>query len=161
MINRNFVFILIFVIFFSLKNYVQAAPFDELPLLKKLNDYKIGERRVLKALKYESRGKYKKAQKLYSEALKFLLLANKQTPASPAIYFYLGFTSKKLKKLIDAELYYLVGIELDPNNTKINNHLGQLFLETDRFAEAKKILTVLKNCKCEDFEELQTLIEKN
>ena len=62
---------------------------------------------------------------------------------------------------MDAEIYYSLGIEIDPNNSKINNHLGQLYIETNRFDKAKEILQVIKKCNCDDFIELQALISNN
>ena len=101
MIKKNFLLIIIFCVFFVFPNYAKTPLRDELPNLKRLKDYAIGERRVFKALKYEARGKFKKANRLYSEALDYFLLANEQTPVSLSIYFYLGFTSEKLKGIID------------------------------------------------------------
>ena len=145
--------------FFVLPNYAKTALRDELPNLKRLNDYSIGERRVFKALKYEARGKFKKANRLYSEALDYFLLANEQTPVSLSIYFYLGFTSEKLKKISDAEIYYLLGLEIDPNNTKINNYLGQFYFKNNKVKEANEILKVLEACLCEDYNELKNVIK--
>ena len=70
MIKKYFLLTIIFFIFFippNLAAETKRTPLrDELPNLKRLSDYTIGERRVVKALKYEDRGKYKKANKLYS-----------------------------------------------------------------------------------------------
>tara|TARA_B100000767_G_C19548361_1_gene443855 strand:- start:136 stop:627 length:492 start_codon:yes stop_codon:yes gene_type:complete len=160
MIKKNLFFTSLILIFFIPSNYGNTALRDELPNLKRLSDFSIGERRVIKAIKLESKGKFKKADKLYSEALNYFLLANEKIPASPDIYFYLGFTSKKLKKISDAEIYYLLGIEVDPNNIRINNNLGKLYIETSRFDEAKERLKALENCSCEEFEELKTAIKQ-
>jgi len=161
MIKKKFFLVSIFLFFFSLTNYGKTALRDELPNLLKSTNYEIGERRVKKAIKYDARGKYKKANKLYSEALKYFLLANEDSPANSSIYFYLGFISKNLEKLLDAEIYYSLGTEVDPNNTKINNFLGQLYLETNRLNKAKEKLNIIKNCNCDDFAELQNLILNN
>ena len=161
MVKKNLLLTSLFLIFFVVPNYGKAALRDELPNLLKLDDYSIGAKRVEKAIKYETKGKYKKANKLYSQALKYFLLANKNSPTNSSIYFYLGFISKKLEKIIDAEIYYSLGIEIDPNNSKINNHVGQLYIETNRFDKAKEILQVIKKCNCDDFIELQALISNN
>ena len=92
------------------------------------------------------------------EGLEYFLLANKQDPANPNIYFYLGFTSEKLKKILDAEIYYLLGLEVSPNNTKISNHLGKLYFKNNKINKANEILKILKNCKCEDYDNLANLI---
>jgi tetratricopeptide (TPR) repeat protein len=160
MIKKNLLLISIFLIFLIIPNFGNAGFRDELPNLKTLSDYAIGERRVIKAYRYEARGKFKKANKLYSQALDYFLLANEKTPASSAIYFYLGFTSEKLKKISDAEIYYFLGLEIDPGNSKINNYLGQLYIKNNRISEAKERLEILKNCNCEEFEELKTAIKQ-
>ncbi|MBD1157288.1 hypothetical protein IDH10_03900 [Pelagibacterales bacterium SAG-MED20] len=164
MIKKYFLLTIIFFIFFippNLAAETKRTPLrDELPNLKRLSDYTIGERRVVKALKYEDRGKYKKANKLYSEALEFFLLANEQIPANANVYFYLGFTSKKLKKVLDAEIYYSLGLEVDPNHIKINNYFGKLHLENNNIIEAKQRLKKLENCNCEDYDELDKKIKE-
>ena len=147
------------VIFFLLLGYGKTALRDELPSLKLLSDYAKGEKTVKKAIKYESKRKYKKANKLYSRALEHFLTANKNIPASPDIYFYLGFISKKLKKMLDAEIYYLLGVEVDPNNIRINSNLSKLYIEMNRLDEAKNRLKVLKNCQCKEYEELKNLVK--
>jgi tetratricopeptide (TPR) repeat protein len=159
--KKKFLLASLFLIFFVTPNYGKTALRDQLPNLLKLDDYTIGAKRVEKAIKYENRGKYKKANKLYSQALKYFLLANENSPTNSSIYFYLGFISKKLEKIIDAEIYYSLGIEVDPNNSKINNYLGQLYLETNRLDKAKETLKIIKNCNCEDFYELEALISNN
>jgi tetratricopeptide (TPR) repeat protein len=160
MMKKNLLLAFILLISFTILGYGNAALRDELPILKRLSDYTIGEKRVIKAMKYESKGKFKKANKLYSQALDYFLLANKKTPASSAIYFYLGFTSEKLKKISDAEIYYFLGLEVDPDNSKINNRLGKFYIKNNRIDEAKERLEILKNCNCEEFEELKTAIKK-
>ena len=46
---------------------------DELPILEKFTDLTIGIKRINKGLKYEKKGKIKKANKMYTEAIDFLL----------------------------------------------------------------------------------------
>ena len=43
----------------------------------------------------------------------------------------------------------------------INEYLGELYVQTDRIKLAKERLDVLKNCECEEYEELKELIENN
>tara|TARA_B100000767_G_C19405586_1_gene385805 strand:- start:75 stop:554 length:480 start_codon:yes stop_codon:yes gene_type:complete len=158
MLKKKLLFLSLLFIFFVSSTFAKTPLGDELPDLKKLSNYIIGEKRVLKAIKYESKKKYKKSNKLYLEGLEYFLLANKQDPANPNIYFYLGFTSEKLKKILDAEIYYLLGLEVSPNNTKISNHLGKLYFKNNKINKANEILKILKNCKCEDYDNLANLI---
>ena len=159
MIKKYLLIASIFIIFFSIQSFAVVTPLrDELPDLKRLSDYSIGVRRIVKALKYESKNKYKKADKLYSEALKFFLLANKKTPANPDVYFYLGFTSEKIKKTLDAEIYYLLGLEISPNDKKINNFLGKLYFKNNKINKAKERLKVLETCECKEYNDLASII---
>ena len=126
---------------------------------KTMSDYDWGERKILKAKKYEKKGKNKKAKKSYEEAIKSLLKANQADSANPDIYNYLGFANRKIGNFKDAEMYYLVGLELDPKHNGINEYLGELYLQTDRKEKALERLKVLETCNCEEYQELKDLIE--
>ena len=52
-------------------------------------------------------------------------------------------------------------MELDAGHLGINEYLGELYVQTNRMDLAKKRLAVLKGCKCEEYEELKELIDKN
>ena len=39
---------------------------------------------------------------------------------------YLGFTTRKLGNFEDAEIYYNMGLKLNPNHVGINEYLGEL-----------------------------------
>ena len=58
-----------------------------------------------------------------------------------------------------AEIYYLEGLNIDPNHNGINEYLGELYVQTNRMDLAKERLAVLKNCNCEEFQELKEIIE--
>ena len=60
-----------------------------------------------------------------------------------------------------AEEFYLKGLELDAGHLGINEYLGELYVQTNRIELAKERLQVLKDCKCEEYDELKELIEKN
>jgi tetratricopeptide (TPR) repeat protein len=126
---------------------------------KKFTAYASGKKNILKAIKLEKKGKIKKANKLYKKALFYLIKANKEKQLDPDILNYLGFVNGKLGKLEDAEIYYLLGLNQNPKHNGINEHLGELYLKTDRIDKAKEQLKVLKNCNCEEFEELKAAIK--
>ena len=132
---------------------------DELPELKKLSDLTIGVRRIEKGLKYESKGKIKKANKMYSESIEFLLKANKKRKISSDLFFYLGFAYSKLKKFTDAEIYYVLGLTLEPNHSIINKNLGLLYLDQKKIDKAEKVLFDLKNCNCKEYLDLKNKIK--
>ena len=48
-----------------------------------------------------------------------------------------------------------------PDHPGINEYLGELYIQTNRIDLAKERLEVLKNCKCEEYDELKELIENN
>ncbi len=89
---------------------------------KIITSYDSGEKRILKAKKLEKKGKTEKAKKLYKEALKFLLKANEENAIDPNTLNYLGYTNRKLGNYEDAEIYYLLGLDLEPNHKGINEY---------------------------------------
>tara|TARA_B100002019_G_scaffold276019_1_gene274451 strand:- start:174 stop:671 length:498 start_codon:yes stop_codon:yes gene_type:complete len=126
--------------------------------VKKLSSYDSAVNRIKKAKKYEKKGKDKKAQKLYNEALKYLYKANKEKPFDPDTLNYLGFANRKIDNIKDAEIYYLMGLEIDPKHNGINEYLGELYVYTNRHNLAVERLDVLKGCNCEEYEQLKAVI---
>ena len=125
------------------------------------NLYKEAKKFILKAKKLEKKDKVEKALKLYSKAYDKLLKAYDKDKKNPDILNYLGFTLRKAGNLEEAEKFYLAGLEIKPDHRGINEYLGELYIKTNRIDLAKKRLEVLKDCKCEEFEELKELIENN
>ena len=115
--------------------------------------------RIKKAKKLEEKGKLEKAKKEYKKALKFLYKANKENPLDPDILNYLGFANRKTDNIKDAEIYYLMGLELDPGHNGINEYLGELYVLTNRVNLAKERLEVLKSCNCKEYGELELIIK--
>ena len=114
---------------------------------------------ISSAKKYESKGKDKKAKKRYEKALKFLVKSNKEKPNQADTLNYLGFATRKLGNYEKGEEYYLLGLKIDPNHKGINEYLGELYVATNRMGLAKERLNVLKNCSCEEYNELKEIIE--
>mgnify|MGYP005696212959 FL=1 len=111
------------------------------------------------AKKYESKGKLEKAKKRYAKAQKLLLKSNSEKPNKADTLNYLGFTTRKLGDYENGEKYYLQGLEIEPNHIGINEYLGELYVATGRMDLAKERLNVLKNCNCNEYEELKEVIE--
>ena len=111
------------------------------------------------AKKFEAKGKIEKAKKRYSKALKYLLKSNKEKPLQADTLNYLGFTSRKLGDYENGEKYYLQGLKINPNHKGINEYLGELYFATNRIDLVKERLNILKNCNCEEYEELKKIIE--
>ena len=111
------------------------------------------------AKKYEKKGKAEKAKKRYEKAQKFLLKSNKEKPNQADTLNYLGFTTRKLGDYENGEKYYLMGLEINPNHTGINEYLGELYVTTNRIELARERLKVLENCNCEEYDQLKDIID--
>ena len=123
--------------------------------------YKAAKKLVLKAKKLEKKDKTEKALKLYSKAYDKLIKAYDSDKKNPDILNYLGYTLRKTGDFEKAEIYYLKGLELEAEHLGINEYLGELYVQTGRIELANERLQVLKGCKCEEYDELKELIEKN
>jgi len=126
-----------------------------------LDQYRAAKNLVNRGKKLESKGKNEKALKLYNSAYKKLLEAHKTESRNPDILNYLGFTLRKAGKYEQAEKYYLQGLEIKPDHNGINEYLGELYVNTQRMDLAKERLAVLKDCNCEEYEELEEVINNN
>ena len=111
------------------------------------------------AKKYEKKGKTEKALNRYSKAQKLLIESNKKNPLQADTLNYLGFTTRKLGDYKKGEAFYLQGLKIDPNHNGINEYLGELYVVTGRIGLAKERLEVLKNCSCDEYNELKEIID--
>ena len=123
--------------------------------------YKSGKKLVIKAKKLEKKNKIEKAEKLYLKDLDKLKKAYDKDKKNADILNYLGFALRKTGDFEKAEKFYLKGLELDAGHLGLNEYLGELYVQTNRIDLAKERLQVLNGCKCEVYEELKELIEKN
>ncbi len=123
--------------------------------------YKSGKKLIIKAKKLEKKEKIEKAQTLYLKALSKLEKAYDKDKKNADILNYLGFALRKTGDFEKAEKFYLEGLKIDAAHLGINEYLGELYVQTNRIELAKERLLVLKGCKCEEYDELKELIEKN
>ena len=123
--------------------------------------YKSGKKLIIKAKKLEKKEKIEKAQTLYLKALSKLEKAYDKDKKNADILNYLGFALRKTGDFDKAEKFYLEGLKIDAAHLGINEYLGELYVQTNRIELAKERLQVLNGCKCEEYEELKELIEKN
>ena len=123
--------------------------------------YNGAKKLILRAKKLEKKDKVEKALKLYSKAHDKLMKAYSKDKKDADILNYLGFTLRKAGNYDEAEKFYLAGLKIKPNHKGINEYLGELYVKTNRVELAKERLEVLKDCKCEEYEELKELIETN
>ena len=119
----------------------------------------LGKNGYLKQKNLKKKNKEDKANKAYKKAIKSLLEANSQNPGDPDTLNLLGFSHRKVGDYSNAEIYYAMGLEIDPKHVGINEYMGELFVATNRMDEAKKRLAVLKNCNCKEYNELKQVIE--
>ena len=104
-------------------------------------------------------GIHKDSEKRYKKAQKLLLQSNKKFPNKADTLNYLGFTTRKLGDYEKGEAFYLQGLQIDPNHKGINEYLGELYVVTGRIDLAKDRLKVLKNCSCDEYNELKEIID--
>tara|TARA_B100001750_G_scaffold202212_1_gene177380 strand:+ start:86 stop:562 length:477 start_codon:yes stop_codon:yes gene_type:complete len=123
--------------------------------------YKSGKKLIIKAKKLEKKEKIEKAKTLYLKALAKLEKAYAEDKKNADVLNYLGFALRKTGNFEKAEKFYLEGLELDAGHLGINEYLGELYVQTNRIELAKERLQVLNGCKCEEYDELKELIEKN
>ena len=125
----------------------------------KSNYYDDAKKLVKRAGKLEKKEKIDKAKKLYSQAFKKLEKAYSSEKKNPDILNYMGYTSRKIGNFEQAEKFYLTGLSIKPDHNGINEYLGELYVQTNRLDKAKERLDVLKNCNCEEYNELKEIIE--
>ena len=158
--NFYYILLLFFLISILLKAYAYEGKQENLgregPLPS--GPYKLGYKELERALKTEKKGKFKKAKIKFEKALDFFLEANAEDPANPDILNYLGLCSAKLGFNDNAEIYYLLGLELDEQHNSIKYNLGIFYKNQNRISDTKEILNSLKNCGCEEYEALKIQI---
>ena len=167
MIKKNLIFIFIFLLFYNVSysadsnsNDVEFLAQETTGDTKKVSEYNMAVKFIKKAKKYQKKGKTKKATIQFEKALKYLYIANEEMPNAD-IFRYIGYATLNLGDYKNAEIYYKLGLSLNPNHFSINEQLGELYVETNRIDKAKKILASLKDCNCKEFEELNKVINSS
>jgi len=158
MFKKILISLLLIVFCFSPNDSI-AGLRDELPPLERLSDLTIGIKRIEKGLKYEKKMKFDKAQKMYGEAISFLLKETKKQKINANTYFYLGFAYDKLNDTNNSIIYYNLGLVVEPNNVNINKFLGNLYIKNNQPLKAKLLLENIKNCNCNQYIELKDNID--
>ena len=161
--NLLFVIFIIFTITVSINSYASYEGHGE-NLGREgpppAGPYRLGYKELERAIKTEKKGKIKKAKIKYEKALEYFLKANAENPANPDIFNYLGICNAKLGLNENAEIYYLLGLELDNQHKSIKFNLGAFYLSQKRIKDSKEILNSLKDCGCEEYETLKMLVNK-
>ena len=154
--KKNFLLVVIFSLSIIGSSYGAASSGDS-----GSSNYDKGVSLVKKGKKLEKKRKIEKAKQRFNKALEYLIIANDKNPDQPDILNYLGFAFRKTGDFLMAEVYYSQGLEIDPNHIGINEYLGELYIETNRIDLAKQRLEILKDCGCEEYDELKELIKNN
>ena len=93
-----------------------------------------------------------------------IMLLNKVVAAKPKdadAWNYIGFSNRKLKRFDKALNAYQKALSIDPDHRGANEYLGELYLQTDDLANARKRLEKLNNiCTfgCEEYDDLKAAI---
>jgi tetratricopeptide (TPR) repeat protein len=153
------IFIAISFILLSLNAYGAGSSSSDSSNTVKKTNYEKAVSYIDKAKKFEKDGKLDKAEKQYKKAQKLLIKSNNKIPNNADTLNYLGFTTRKLGDYNLGEEYYLQGLAIEPKHNGINEYLGELYVVTNRMDLAKERLNVLKDCNCEEFQELKEIIE--
>ena len=151
--------ILIILISLFLSTSLMAAGSDSSSDSSKDTLYDDAVKLVKRAGKLEKKQKSDKAKKLYTQAFSKLEKAYKSDKKNPDILNYMGFTTRKVGNFDQAEKFYLEGLKIKPNHNGINEYLGELYVQTNQLDKANERLTVLKNCNCDEYNELQLIIK--
>ena len=151
--------LIIIISFLFINSFAFAAGGDSGGSSSKVSMYDEAVKLIKRAGKLEKKDKKDKAVKLYKEAFNKLETANKKDKNNPDILNYMGFTSRKSGNFNEAEKFYLKGLSLDPKHNGINEYLGELYVQTNRIDKAEERLAVLKNCNCEEYQELELIIK--
>ena len=133
---------------------------DSSYLKVKNSNYQKGLNSLKQAKRYKKKNKEDKAKKRFNDSIKFLLLANKESPNNPSVLKYLGFSFAEYGDFMMAEIYYKEGLDIEPKHIEINEYLGKLYLQTNRINKSKERLRVLEYCKCKEFISLKKLISQ-
>jgi tetratricopeptide (TPR) repeat protein len=143
---KQFVFFIC--ILFLTINHAQAAGSDSTPEVAKPSSYK----KVLSMIKKEQ----------YADAITELekILTNTNYASDPDILNHYAYSLRKTQNLIKAEEYYKKALSIDPGHRGALEYIGELYVDTKRLDLANATLKKLENCRCEEYAELKSYINK-
>ena len=97
----------------------------------------------------------------YIEAIKLLSKVVAARPKDADAWNYLGFSNRKLKRFDQALNAYQKALAINPKHRGAHEYLGELYLQTDDLANARKHLKRLdKICffGCDEYDDLKAAI---
>ena len=98
----------------------------------------------------------------YAGAVPILEGAVKATPRNADAWNWLGYATRQLGRFAESERHYLKALEIDPAHRGALEYLGELYVKTQRMADAKAMLARLdRECLfgCKEYDELKQAIE--
>ena len=118
---------------FSLSTFdLKAADSGPPPeIIKKTNPTYAEAKTLVKSKKFD------KAAVMLEELLK-----DSKNASNPDILNDYAYSLRNLKQFEKAEKFYLAALKINPKHPGANEYLGELYLQTKRPAETKKILEV-------------------
>ena len=158
--NIKFIFLIFFIISIIFKTNAYEGHEENLGREgpPPAGPYRLGFKELERAIKTEKKGKLKKAKIKFEKALDYFLKANAEDPANTDILNYLGLCSAKLGFDENAEIYYLLGLELNNQHKSLKFNLGTFYYYENRANEAKEVLVSLENCQCDEYNNLKKLL---
>lgn len=98
----------------------------------------------------------------YQEAIQGLenILKKKKYTKDPDILNHYAFALRKTKNFIKAEEYYKKALAIEPDHRGALEYIGELYVDTNRLELANLSLQKLEKCRCEEFAELKSYINK-
>ena len=141
-------FIAIITLFLFTQNSSFAAGNDSDSELAKPSSYS----KMIKLIKNEQ----------YEEAVQGLekILQNRKYSKDADILNHYAFALRKTNNLTKAEEFYQKALTIEPNHRGALEYIGELYVDTKRMDLANATLKKLESCKCEEYAELKSYINK-
>tara|TARA_B100000902_G_C27251493_1_gene885522 strand:- start:1068 stop:1580 length:513 start_codon:yes stop_codon:yes gene_type:complete len=126
----------------------------------KATNYSKGIKHLSKALKYDDKKKFDKAEEYYLKAINYFLEHNKDFFLEPNVLFLIGLSYEKINNFENANLYYQIGLELEPKHININKQLAEYYITENQINFAKQRVEAIKGCNCLEYNDLKEKILK-
>ena len=141
-------FIAIITLFLLTQNNSFAAGNDSANEVVKPSSYS----KMLKLIKNEQ----------YAEAVQGLekILETKKYNKDADILNHYAFALRKTNNLTKAEEFYQKALSIEPTHRGALEYIGELYVDTKRMDLANATLKKLENCRCEEYAELKSYINK-
>lgn len=98
----------------------------------------------------------------YAEAVQGLekILETKKYNKDADILNHYAFALRKTNNLTKAEEFYQKALSIEPTHREALEYIGELYVDTKRMDLANATLKKLENCRCEEYAELKSYINK-